>query len=120
MQRNRNWVWFFVALVVLGALAIGINWAYNSRQQLTMDQLTAAEDRWDKTGPADYDLAVEKTFQSSAADAPTTDRIQVRVRGKKVVDATLNGQPLERRLWDEYDMRGWFDFVERFLQMDTA
>jgi hypothetical protein len=120
MPANRNWVWFFLSLVVLGAAAVAINWAYNARQQLTKDQVLAAEDRWDKHGPADYDLVIEKTFQSSAADAPSTDRIEVRVRGKKVVAATLDGRPLDRRLWDQYDMPGWFDFVERFVEIDTA
>src|SRR4051794_17167470 len=120
MSANRNWVWFFVVLALLGAAAVGINWAYNARQQLTPEQLRAAEDRWDKHGPADYDLVIEKTFQSSASDNPTTDRIEVRVRNKSVVEASMNGRPLERRLWGEYDVPGWFGFVERFLQIDTA
>jgi hypothetical protein len=117
---NRNWVWFFVILAALGAAAVGINWAYNARQQLTREQLNAAMDRWEKHGPADYDLVVEKTFQSSASDAPTTDRIEVRVRQKQVVEAAMNGRPLERRLWGEYDVPGWFGFVERFVQIDSA
>ena len=120
MAANRNWIWFFVVLTLLGAAAVGINWAYNARQQLTPEQLRAAEDRWDKHGPADYDLTIEKTFQSSASDNPTTDRIEVRVRKKTVVEASMNGRPLERRLWAEYDVPGWFGFVERFLQIDTA
>ncbi len=123
MTKNRNWIWFFVTLVLLGAAAVGINWAYNARQQLTMAQLTAAEDLWDKSGPADYDLIVDKTIQSAAGD-PIRDRIEVKVRKKEVVEALLNGQPIPRRprddLWAQYDMDGWFGFVERFLQMDTA
>lgn len=34
------------------------------------------------------------------------------------MDGTLNGRPLETRLLPEYDMGGWFDFVERFLEKD--
>jgi hypothetical protein len=120
MPANRNWIWFYASVLVLGAAAVAINWAYNARQQLTREQLAAAQDRWDKHGPADYDLVIEKTFQSGASDAPATDRIEVRVRNKKVVDAKLDGRPLERRLWDQYDMPGWFDFVERFLEIDST
>jgi hypothetical protein len=120
MQQNRNWIWFFVALVILGAAAVSINWAYNSRKQLTMEQLTAAEDKWDTVGPADYDLVVDKTIQSANSADPIHDRIEVKVRKKKVVEATMNGRPLEHRLWDDYDVPGWFGFVERFLQIDTA
>jgi hypothetical protein len=120
MQRNRNWVWFFAAVAVLGAAAVAIPWVYNARQQLTRQQLEAAEDLWAKRGPADYDLAVEKKIQSTTADEVIKDEIHVRVRNKKVVEATMNGRPLERRLWDEYDVDGWFGFVERFLQMDSA
>ena len=92
MQKNHNWIWFFAALVVLGSAAIAINWAYNSRQQLTMAQLIAAEDLWDKNGPADYDLVVEKTFQSSSATEPERDQIEVKVRNKKAIEVKLNGR----------------------------
>jgi hypothetical protein len=119
--ENRNWVWFFAALVVLGAASVSINWAYNARQQLTMEQLTAAQDRWIKAGPADYDLVIDKTIQSGAGAEPNRDRIEVEVRKNKVVAASLNGAPIkERRIRDEYDMPGWLDAVERFLQIDTA
>src|SRR4051794_2555767 len=120
MQRNRNWIWFFAVVAMLGAAAIAIPWVYNSRQQLTMEQLTAAEDRWDKSGPANYDLVIEKTIQSATADDVLKDRIEVKVRDKKVVEATMDGRTLERRLWNEYDVPGWFGFVERFMQIDTA
>ena len=120
MQRNRGWVWFFVALAVLTAAAVAINWSYNARQQLTPQQLQAAEDLWAKNGPADYDLVVEKAFSSAASDgAEERDRIEVSVRNRKVVAGSLNGGPLERRHWDESDVPGWFGFVEEFLKNDT-
>jgi hypothetical protein len=118
--RNRRWVWFFAALVVLSAAAAAVNWTYNTRQQLTPEKLAAAEALWDKNGPADYDLVVEKAI-NSAADVPEVrDRIEVQVRGKKVVSGTINGAPLAERLLAEYDMPGWFGFVEDFLRIDTA
>jgi hypothetical protein len=118
--RNRNWIWFFVSLVLLGAAAVSINWAYNRRQQLTMAELQRNEDLWEKKGPADYDLTIEKTIQSAAEDAPQQHRIDVQVRHGKVVTAKDEQGVLARRLWDEYDMSGWFGFIERFLQIDSA
>lgn len=120
MQRNRGWIWFFVVLGVLATAAVAINWMYNSRQQLTPEKLKAAMDLWAKNGPADYDLVLEKAISSAASDGTAIrDQIEVKVRDKKVVAAMLNGTPLERRLWDDYDMAGWLDFVERFLLIDT-
>jgi hypothetical protein len=119
--RNRRWVWFFAALAVLSVAAAAINWTYNARQQLTPEQLAAMMKLWDQAGPADYDLIVEKTVSSAAADVPELrDRIEVQVRGKKVVAGTINGMPLEKRLLAEYDVPGWFGFVEDFLRIDTA
>ena len=44
------------------------------------------EDLWDKAGPADYDLTIDKTIQSASSGQPIQDRIEVKVRKKKVVD----------------------------------
>ena len=120
MEKNHNWIWFFAALVVLGLAAVAINWAYNARRQLTMEQLIAAEDLWDKHGPTDYDLVVEKTIQSASASEPMRDRIEVKVRKRNVVDATINGGPIPHRVWNENDLPAWFGFVERFMQIDSA
>jgi hypothetical protein len=121
MQKNRNWIWFFVVLTLLGAAAVTINWAYNARQQLTLEELQRDEALWDDVGPADYDLVIEKTYQSSAGDSPTTERVEVEVRRKKVVAGRLNGAPRDvaKGPWARYDMSGWFRFVERFQKMDT-
>ena len=119
--ENRNWIWFFAVLAALGTAAVAINWAYNSRQQLTLEELERNEVLWDKAGPADYDLVIEKTYQSSASDEPNTERIEVTVRQKKVVAGTLNGMPQDVAVgpWARYDMPGWFGFVERFVKMDS-
>jgi hypothetical protein len=119
MQRNHNWIWFFAALVVLGAAAISVNWTYNARRQLTMEELLRNEELWDKNGPPDYDLVIDKTYQSTAGDEPRTSRIEVQVRNKKVISVKDQNGELAPRLWHEYDMPHWFDFVERFLTIDT-
>src|SRR5262245_47338849 len=115
-RGSRSWVWFFAALAVLAIAAVAINWTYNARQQLTPEQLAAAEERWKQHGPADYDLEVEKIISGAASDAAVRDRITVRVRRGQVVAAELNGAELERRLWPEYDMPSWLSYVEEFLR----
>lgn len=120
-SRSRNWLWFFLILLALAVAAMGINWWYNLRQQLTMDQLAAATQRWKERGPADYDITVEKTISSAASTGePEVETIMARVRKGTVLDATLDGRPMERRLWPEYDMPAWFGYVEEFLQRDLA
>jgi hypothetical protein len=117
MQRNRGWIWFFVVLGILAAAAVTINVLYSARQRLTMDQLRAAEDRWDQGGPRDYDLVIDKTIGSATPGGDKTrDRITVEVRGGKSRKGTINGQPLDERLLGQYDMTGWLSFVEEFVR----
>lgn len=117
--RNANWIWLFAVLAVLSGLAVGINLLFNLRQQLTQEELARQRQLWEKAGPADYDLVVKKEINAAGSDgAPTRDELRVQVRGRKAVGGTLNGRPLESRLWAEYDMPGWFAFVEEFLEKD--
>jgi hypothetical protein len=111
--QSRGWVWFFVVLAILSAVAIGVQVWFNLRQQLTRDQLEAARALWKEKGPADYDLQYTKKGSVSGT-------FEVRVRGGRVVSATMDGQPLERRLYAFSDMPGLFDDLERFLEMDSA
>jgi hypothetical protein len=121
MRKNRNWIWFFAALAILGTAAMAINWAYNYRQQLTLEDVQRNAALWKEHGPTDYDLVIEKTYQSSASDFPNTERIEVRVRKKKVVEGKLNDASRDVSIgpWSTYDMPGWFRFVERFAAMDA-
>jgi hypothetical protein len=120
-RRTRGWVWFFAALAAMAVLAAAVNWTYNARQQLTPEKLATAMALWDANGPADYDLVIDKTISPAAANvAAVRDRIDVQVRNKKAVSGTINGAPLERRLLAEYDVAGWFGFVEEFLRIDTT
>src|SRR4051794_28293168 len=116
MQRNRGWIWFFVVLTILAAAAITINLFYRAAQRLTMDQLRAAQDLWDRAGPKDYDLVIDKTIGAATAGGDKTrDRITVEVRNGKALSGTINGQPLPDRLLSEYEMAGWLSFVEAFV-----
>jgi len=115
-QKNRKWIWLYVVLALLACVAITINLTYNLQQQLTVNELQAARALWDKQGPKNYDLVIRKDV---GVDKSVRETIKAKVRNRAVVDITLNDQPLERRLWAEYDMPGVFDWIERFLEIDA-
>jgi hypothetical protein len=104
-------------LGVLAAAAVTINMLYSARQRLTMDELRSAQDRWDRAGPRDYDLVIDKTIGSATPGGDKTrDRITVEVRGGKGRAGKINGELLDERLHSEYDMTGWLSFVEEFVR----
>src|SRR2546423_12899139 len=59
--RNKKWIWFFVALAILGLLAVGINLAYNLAEPLTPEKLQAARELWRQQRPANYDFKIVTT-----------------------------------------------------------
>jgi len=118
-RKSHAWVWFFAVLAVLAVGAVVGNWYYNLSQQLTPEQLQAAEDLWKKNGPRDYDLhIVREVSGANSSGEPAHEELLAKVRNGKVVMVTLNGRPLEPRLFPEYDVEAWFDFIERFLEID--
>ena len=112
---NRNWLWYFLILGTLTALAIGILIMFNLRQQLTPEKLKAAESKWKEKGPANYDMEVVKRLAVGALE----EKIVVQVRGGKVVSLTKDGIELEPRLYRYYDMPAWFGYVDDFLVRDA-
>jgi hypothetical protein len=118
-RKNRGWVWFFAVLAVLAVAAVVGNWSYNLSQRLTPEQLQAAQELWKKNGPRDYDLQVQREVSGAgSAGEAVHEELLAKVRGGKVVMVTLNGRPLEPRLFPDYDVEGWFENVERFLEID--
>src|SRR5207302_4370968 len=99
-------------LAALTLLAISLNWRFNLNQQLTREQLYAARVDWQRHGPANYDLEYVK-------EGSVTGTYDVQVRKGKVVAATLDGRPLEPRLYPTCDMNALFDDIERFLDLDA-
>jgi hypothetical protein len=119
-KKNRNWIWLFAVLFVLAASAAAINWGYNRQQQLTDEQLAAAREMWKAKGPADYDLTIRKEINAGASSGPPdTGTLTAEVRAGRVIGVTLNDHPLEQRLWQDYDVAGCFDWIERFLEIDS-
>ncbi len=110
--RNNRWVWYFAALVVLAAAAVGTLVWFGMRQQLKPAELERAWALWKARRPANYDMTVTKTIT-------TPEVINVRVRGGKVVSVLDQGQPLEPRLYSSNDMDAWFGFIEDFLKADA-
>ncbi len=114
-RPNRRWIWFFVVVIVLSVGAVGSLIAYNLRQQLKPEQLEAARRLWADKRLASYQLSysVKKGTDSSV------DSYVVRVRAGRVVSVSLNGQPVEKRLFRFYGMEAFFDNIADFLKVDA-
>ncbi len=117
--RTRNWVWVFAGLAVLGVAAVAINWVYNARQQLTLDELHRERALWEKAGPRDYLLELQMTAGSNRQS------YVIRVRHGQVESAVYRpapdapGQPLRADQYGYYTMPGLFDLIERNLERDA-
>ncbi|MFL5329771.1 MAG: DUF6174 domain-containing protein [Gemmataceae bacterium] len=118
-MRNRNWIWFFVVLILLGSAAIGINYWYSLQLQLKPEDLKAAEAKWKSQGPVDYDLKIAKEISSASGGDPMREEINVNVRAGQVIKVTLNGRELAHRLLAKYDVSAWFDYLDEFMEIDT-
>lgn len=118
--KNRSWLWFFAVVIVLAVAAAGINWAYNVKQQLSPSEFAAAKKLWETNGPRDYDLRIEKSTSSANSDGRARiEIIESKIRGGKVLFASLDGRAMEARLLPNYDMPAWFGFIEEFLTNDS-
>ena len=134
-NRNRRWLWVFVGLGILGLLAMGINYAYNVGEPLTLEKLHAARALWEQKRPSNYDLRIVFSGEYMSADnrrGTLVDQFEVHVRDKKVTGFLVNGkepEPLldesgQRRLDDErlrresYDISGIFDSIEDLMNKD--
>ncbi|MFL5339451.1 MAG: hypothetical protein ACJ8F7_04720 [Gemmataceae bacterium] len=128
--RNRRWLWFFLALALLGLLAIGVNLAYNLGEPLTPEKLQAARELWRQKRPADYDLKI----LAVQAGGQMSNRYDLKVRGGRVVEFRVNGrepEPLldeqgnrkpaeEQRRREMYDIDGLFDVIEELMDQDRS
>jgi hypothetical protein len=112
-QPSRGWIGYFIVLAFLAVAAVCIPLWYNLSQQLDPGELEAARKLWAEKGPASYDL--EYTKKGSV-----NGKFLVQVRNGKVLSVTLDGQPLEPRLYPYYDMGGLLDDVGRFLELDRT
>lgn len=128
-RRNRNWVWVFGILLVLGVAAVSINWIFNVGQPLTKERLQEARNLWKQHRPNNYNVRIIKTSMFASVDGSkgtTVDEIVVHVRDRKITAFFVNGkepEPLatardEQQRRESYDMDGLYDSIEEFLRMD--
>lgn len=115
MRTNRRWIWFFLALIVLSVTAVTSLIVFNLRQQLKPEQLAAARQLWAENKPTSYQLAytIKKGTEAKA------ESFVVRVRDGKVVSVSLDGRPLEKRLFAYYGMDALLDFINDSLESDA-
>jgi hypothetical protein len=113
--RNRNWVWFFVAVGVLAVVAIVVlRYATQrfGRLLLTKERLEAARKLWDEKGPKDYELS----YDVKRAGSDKADVRVVRVRGGKTEFVSDNGIALGADKFSFYGMPAMFAELWDFLK----
>ncbi len=104
MKRSpsRRWVWFFLVLASLSAVAIVVPIVYNLSIQLRPEQLAEARRRWAENAPADYDLAyLVKRKEHDNLPPPADQEYLVQVRAGRVVLVMEDGEVvfLDRHWW---------------------
>ncbi len=116
MHRPRTFVWYFLALLLLGVLAVVAPIIVNLRQQLTPEQAGEARARWNQQGPASYDLRyLERMDEDEIGDV-----YEVKVRGGEVVALRINKrlialEALTAEQRQRYTVPGLFDQIEAHL-----
>lgn len=132
--RGRDWVWFFLVLAVLGAVAVVVPIVYNLGLQLTPEQLAQARGRWSAAGPADYDLDYQQKVTVHGRTEETIYRVSVRDRRVTAVfcngELTLLAGSAEAALgpWPRLlrgpsgalDVDGMFDEMEAEFRVDAG
>jgi hypothetical protein len=83
---------------------------YNHQFRLTAERLEAAKARWQAALIHDYDLQVE-------VGGRTRGLYNLRVRQRRVVEATLDGHKLENAA--PWTVEGLFTILERDLENDA-
>jgi hypothetical protein len=133
--RNRNWIWFFAILTVLGGAAVVIPLVYNLGLQLTPQQVERARELWRSAGPADYDLDYQERHTHKGETDETTYRVMVRDR--RVAGVFRDGEltllagatpALALGPWPKAlpgtsgarDVDGMFDHIDSQLQQDLS
>jgi hypothetical protein len=115
--RNRNWVWFFVAVGVLAVVAIAVliyGMRFRRPPLLTKERLEAARKLWEEKGPKDYEL----TYEVRRAGSDKTDVYVVRVRQGKTDSVRVNGVELGAEKFSSYGMPAMFNDLWQFLRLN--
>ncbi len=116
MPRPRAFLWYFLALLLLGMVAVVTPIIVNLRQLVTLEQVAEARARWIQKEPANYDLR----YLERIDDDEEGDRYEVKVRAGEVVALWANKRlmPLEAMTVEQrqrYTVSGMFDQIESHL-----
>ncbi|MBI3839717.1 MAG: hypothetical protein HY288_17485 [Planctomycetia bacterium] len=111
--RPRRALAFMLGMVAaLGVTAVIFFFAMRSNApRLTRADYDAAVARWEKNGPADYDLDLE-------LQGNRPGNIHVEVRHGKVVHMIRDGvEPRQQRTWDYWSVPGQLDTIGQDLDL---
>jgi hypothetical protein len=99
-----------LAIVVLGVLVAALV-TRSGRHRLTTEEYEAAVSRWEKNGPASYNLDLEVSGKRPG-------KIHVEVRDGQVTHMTRDGvEPAQERTWYYWTVPGQFDTIAEELEM---
>lgn len=120
VRRRRISVRFVAGAIVLGTLlgllATAIVLVVGTRGQpprMTSDAFEAARERWNRHGPASYEMDIQQSLGISG-------KIHVEVRDGQVTAMTINGEPAAPRLWDSWSVPGLFGIIRLDLDRNSA
>jgi hypothetical protein len=119
--RSSRWIWYFVALalvtlVLLGWLALFIQQRLQPTEQLHLEELVAARQRWTAKGPKNYQMLYAVTRGGGAS----ADTFFVEVREGKVTKVVLNEREhLPKEQLGYHSMGALFNDIEIFLKRDA-
>ncbi len=117
-KRPRGWIWFFIALAVLGTAAVTLPLLYNLSIQLRPEELTAARQRWEKNGLRDYDLQFQEKITQNGEQ--TESNWFVEVRDGRPTEVTRDDQKLPASDYPNVTVEGQYAEIERGFQLDQA
>ena len=114
MQKNRNWLWYFLTLAFLTLLATTILIVYNLSQQLKPEQLQAARRQWQEKGLPSYHLV----YSIKIHEESRSDLYDITVKDHHVTQALVNGlsQTADKFHW--YGMEKLFSYIATDLERD--
>jgi hypothetical protein len=109
--RRARWLLRFILLAFSGLLCgalIALLAAREPTAPLTADNLHAARQRWKTTGIRNYRLTVQVDAQAYVAE----------VRDGHIAELRMaDGQPATSHDAQSYSVEGWFDVLERDLEL---
>jgi hypothetical protein len=120
VHRRRISLRFVAGAIVLGTtlglIATIVVLVVTSRGQpprMISTDFEAARERWKQHGPANYQMDIRQSLG-------LTGEIHVEVRQGQVTAMTVNGEPAEPRLWDNWSVPGLFEIIRIDLDRNDA